>query len=142
MRKIQATFYPKLSSFLLMYLMLAHIFGAICFYISMNGQWIYLIFFILLGISILYFCQATGVLSKRSVYSLEFISDRQWRLLMTNGEMRDVVLSGKSIVTKYFIILHFSDLYTPYKKALLLFPDSLSRQKLRLLRRCVTLGFL
>lgn len=142
MKKIQETFYPKLSLFLLMYLTFAHVFAAICIYISIYDRWQYFLFFVLLCASIFYFCHASGVLSNRSVYSLEYIADRQWRLLMADGEIREVVLQGSSVITRYFIVLHFSDLYTSYKKTLLLFPDSLSQEKLRLLRRCVTLGFL
>ena len=142
MRKIEAAFYPKLSSILLMYLMLAHVFAAMCVYISIDGQWQYFLLFILFTSSILYFCHVTGVLSNQSVCSLEYIAKRRWRISLANGEIRDVELSGKTVLTKYFIILHFSDIYSSYQKSLLLFPDSLSHKKLQLLRRYVTVGFL
>ena len=139
---MQDTFHPKLSMYLFMYLALVHVFASICIIASMSGRHLYFLLLLLLIVSVIYICNAVGLLCNRAVYALTYLKDRQWLLSLANGDVCEMTLQGKSVLTRFLMILHFHDKKTKRKQVVMLFPDSLSQSKLKLLRRYVRLGYL
>lgn len=142
MRKYSTVFYPRLSKHLLVYLFVLHVFAAVCIMAFLTGGLLYLFLFVILVSGIFYLCNVLALFSNHCICALQYLKDRQWRISMVNGETSDMILHGKSILTRYLVILHFVDQQHGVKRHLLLFPDSLPNGRLRLLRYYVRMGFL
>ena len=135
-----AIFYPKLSFYLLSYLLFVHLFAAGCLIALMNGVMICLFAFALLISVVLYSCYYSGLLTADRVDCLQCVALNKWMLFLANGTTREAVLMRNSVVMRYFMLLYFFDQNTKKKHVVLLFPDSLPREQLKIIRRCARVG--
>ena len=140
MENSAAIFYPKLSFYVLFYLLSVHLFAAVCLIATLDGALLCLFLFILCMVGVFYACHYCGFFSARRVDALQYISARRWCLCMVDGASHEVILAGNSIVMRYLMILHFVEPQTRQKHVLLLFPDSLPQAQLKMIRRYVRIG--
>lgn len=71
---------------------------------------------------------------KNSIICASINADQQWQLQFYTREWMQAKLMPRNLVTRYFIILNFKVAEKKCGHALLLFPDSISRDELRKLR--------
>ena len=137
-----SVFYPKLSNYLLFYLLLLHVFVAVCLIATLDGVLLCLSFVVLLIVGAFYFGHYFGFFSSDRIDALQCVLGKQWCLFTVEGVARNVLLSGSSVITRYVIVLHFIERHTQKKYPVLLFPDSLPKDQIRLVRRYARLGFM
>lgn len=131
-----AIFDLKQSKWQRIYLTFIYLFACYCTYVALHGIWLVLTFFML----ILYGVYQT--LNQPSLQKLQFLYDRQWRLMMTDGRIDEVVLLGDSVVTRRLSILRFQNKLSKQAVTLILWPDSLSALAFAAVRRAARLGFM
>ncbi len=135
MERSTVTFYPKLSIYLFFYLLLAHVFAAICVIATMDGALLFSVLLVLLMSGTFYICHYCGLSSTERVDSLRSDALHEWSLLMVDGSQKVVTLSGNSIVMRYLMVLRFVEVNTGKKHVVLLFPDSLPCEQMKIVRR-------
>lgn len=78
----------------------------------------------------------------QGIIFLQYNQKTEWMLYCNNDRVLRMQLLSSSVMTRYFLILHFTGEKVADKKSLVLFSDMLSPENYRHLRRCVKIGFL
>ncbi len=77
----------------------------------------------------------------QEIISLQYAQETEWLLHGNDDRVLRMTLLSSSVMTRYFLILHFTD-ENRYKKTVVLFSDVFLSGNYRDLRRCVKMGFL
>lgn len=117
------------------YLIAVHLFAFACVAMVLPNA-LYVIALFCLIISFIFFLERD-----QKIMTLEYSQKAEWILHCHDDQVVRMQLLPSSVMTRYFLILHFMD-ENEYNKTLVLFSDMFSSENYRNLRRRVKMGFL